>query len=486
MTDFSSGLGWPPASQDLLIRAALLPEDDARRAWHKWTAEHDIETTSWAEVRLLAAVGRRADLLASEPTLAGRVKGIRRFVWAQTQGCLVKTRPALETLHEAGIPMLLFKGAARVAVDPASAADRMVLDIDALVPFDRAIEAFDTLAAGGWELWGWQIERRPPGPIAACHAWSLRRNGGEIDLHHVAHPLDLHPGADKGLWHRSTKADLLGVPVAIPCPTDALLLTLAHGMRYSPEGTADWAIDAAALLDGGRIDWDLLAAEAHARRLEALIAQALSYLAGPLGRPVDDRVRSELNASVIEPFRSELQIVSKYYGPVSREEVRAFRDAATARVRARAPSAPAPPMRRTAVLSRRWHRIDENPSRIIEPVPATIELDDEVAVRISPHVRWLRWLDYVEFKLIAPGLELEIWDCDARTLLRSFRSGLVTSFPAALLRERRIEALEVSVFEPTPRRQNAPAVRAVSVTWIRHAAAAYDENRTNRDVRMRA
>ena len=64
----------PRGGLDLLVRAALAPEVEARAAWRRWRAEHDLDTTSWSEVRMLAAVASRIATLEEDADVRPRCR----------------------------------------------------------------------------------------------------------------------------------------------------------------------------------------------------------------------------------------------------------------------------------------------------------------------------------------------------------------------------------------------------------------------------
>ena len=288
MAEYVRGRGWPTRSCDLLLRAALCSADIAAESWRLWQAEFGLDQASWAEVRLLAAVAKRADL-----GLDKRVAGIRKFVWAQTQMQLVPAAEGLEALAAVGIPLLLLKGAARVAVDPAVASERLIRDVDVLVPVEQASLALETLIAHGWQFEGWQAKQREIHPIDAHHAWSVRRGRGEVDLHHYSNFLNRSEGIDSRLWDRSIPVTWRCIRVRVPAPADALLLALIHGLRWSRERAADWVLDSQAAIASG-VDWDALVMSAQARGMGWIAYQGLTYLRERVQCPVPDSVLTTL------------------------------------------------------------------------------------------------------------------------------------------------------------------------------------------------
>lgn len=302
--------GTPTGSLDLLARAALAPLAQARLAWQYWRRDHDIDTTPWNEVRMLGAVAARIDELEADSPIRPRVLGIRKFLWVQSQICLQQGLTGLAALARADIPTLVFKGAARIALDASTAQERLIRDVDVLVPLGRELAAFQTLEQAGWEIVDepWQLRLRKLAPVAGHHAWSLRKGKAEIDLHHFTNHLNRLRGDDDGLWARSQALTWRGVPTRVPCATDALLTALIHGVRWSVDNAADWTVDACALIDGGEVDWDIFLQEARLRCVQAVVRAGLRYLQEALDKRIPDELISALTAETDSEQEGELRI----------------------------------------------------------------------------------------------------------------------------------------------------------------------------------
>jgi hypothetical protein len=292
--------GLPTGPLDLLAKAALAPPDVARPAWSEWRRGYSLDETPWNEVRMLGAIAPRLKWLEADAGIAPRILGIRKFLYAKTQTCLLAGMDGLRALASARIPLVLLKGVARIARDPAAAQERLVRDIDVLVPFDQKGRAFAVLRDAGWRFSAsgqWQSSWHAMDDAASHHAWALAKGNGEIDLHHFSNYLNRLIGDDDGLWRRATPIDWRGISVLLPAATDNLIVCTAHGLRSSTESTADWAIDACATIAGAAIDWDLLVAEVRRRQLDAIMLVGLRYIKEVLQKPVPAAVLHDLAAT---------------------------------------------------------------------------------------------------------------------------------------------------------------------------------------------
>ena len=300
-------------SLDLLLKSALCKETEAVLAWKAWRSQYNIDATPWNEVRILGVIAGRIDSLELNSPIRARLMGIRKFLWVQTQFCIQKTWPALKCLHDGGIPILLLKGAARIAREPSCSQERLIRDIDVLVPIGLQSKAIEILLRSGWKLTPqpWQLASFKKNSISGHHAWSFECEGGEIDLHHYSNNLNRLRGDDEKFWEYACALNWGGIAVQVLDPSHDLLTTLVHGVRWSIDGAADWAIDACAYLDDRRLDWDEFLRETEERLLQAIVFRGLSYLRDSLGKEIPLRVFKSLSDQIDKSMAEELDY---FYG----------------------------------------------------------------------------------------------------------------------------------------------------------------------------
>ncbi|MFO0993048.1 MAG: nucleotidyltransferase family protein [Hyphomicrobiales bacterium] len=215
----------------------------------------------------------------------------------------------MRTLNGASIPILLMKGAARIARDPTAAQERLIRDVDVLVPFKDKSRAFDMLSASGWGYKPsarWQDFWRGIDETSH-HAWSFTKGNADIDLHHHSNHLNRLVGDDDLLWQRAKSLNWRGLPVFVPAASDNLLMSIVHGVRWSKEQAADWTIDASAAIDSGGVDWPAFVTEAKSRKVEAVAVSGLRYLSNALGKPIPADAIAELEDAVTPMQLSEME-----------------------------------------------------------------------------------------------------------------------------------------------------------------------------------
>ncbi|MCU0647911.1 MAG: nucleotidyltransferase family protein [Gemmatimonadaceae bacterium] len=287
---------WPTPEQTLLLRAALGTGDEAEAAFRQWQGVVDVESEfGWSSVRLLPLVYRSLQQAGSHDPLMGRLKGVYRRMWAETHQRFQRVVPTLRALRDAGVEVLLLKGAPLVLTVYRNHALRPMSDVDLCVRSADVALAMSILEREGWALvepWGDGTDRR-----RYTHAAQYRHpEGGEIDLHWHVLAERLDDVADAWFWASVEPLDFCGVGVWQLDPTRQLLHTIVHGVRWNPEPPIRWIADATALLatHGAVIDWDALCTFAAASRVSHRTGLGLRYLRVQHGAPVPAAVFDRL------------------------------------------------------------------------------------------------------------------------------------------------------------------------------------------------
>ena len=330
---------WPSPTQELLLRAALMPDERALQAWRRVRSQIDVEELDGATQALLPALRKNLLALGVDDELLSLFKGVHRYSWARTQLLLAPMIPMVQALERAGIPTLLLKGAAFVADTRLDAGMRPMNDIDVLVPTARARAAIDVLLEMGLvpvgEVPAWYVADYAP-RFVPSHGF---RDGldRQLDLHwHVLHA-SCQPEADEDFWAAAEPIELLGVRTRALCPADELLLVILHGLRWNAIPTYRWVVDAALLCAGaiGPIDYDRLVEQARRRRVTVALRAGLAYLRRVAAAPVPRRSiralgslrpllleRAELRAQGTQPRqRSAIQWEIIYHEQYLRREL---------------------------------------------------------------------------------------------------------------------------------------------------------------------
>ena len=274
---------WPTGGRDQLLQAAIVGDlEKAAAAYRQWEATTDFNDVDFAAMRLLVAIAHRIpdDILKAKDR--ARLSGVERKLWSESLVALRSAGPALAAIENAGIDVMVFKGAVRTVLDYSNLRGRYASELDLLVRPDDFRRAWGAIRGAGWQY----VLGFEPNLDLLIGANLSKPKSGELDLHKYAyHQLlmsDIEPTA---LWARASKHQFLGHAVFVPSPTDRLLMAIAHGMIGGHE-QSDWLVDCALLVQGGEVDWPLFLELARERGVSAHAAIVLSYLAGPLEVPV--------------------------------------------------------------------------------------------------------------------------------------------------------------------------------------------------------
>ena len=285
---------WPTSTQRLLLRACLLQGEKAQIAWNDWRALSSIDLVDAGSFRLMPLLYANLTANRIETTEVHRLKGLYRYFWIRHQQLVHFSLPAVKSLNESGIPIMLIKGAALNITAYAGKALRPMADIDVLVPHNRALEAIDKIESLGWTS-RFRNQYRLVEVAHACHF--VGPGNTELDLHwHLLHS-DCSPLADRGFWDRSIPHVWNGVPIRVPSTEDQLLHACEHGARYNLVPPLRWLSDATLLINQrcGGIDWECLARTSIEKDITLPVMETLQYLRRELDQSIPKSVLEDLN-----------------------------------------------------------------------------------------------------------------------------------------------------------------------------------------------
>lgn len=290
----------PTPTEELLVRAALLPEDRALEAWQRWCRLETPATVDWRSRQILPLVADHlGDAIGPEATELARRQ--RRRNWADNRLDLAVLHDALELLRDVVADPVVMKGAALVD-DVYPPGLRPMGDADLVVgpePYERAIE---TLLSAGWEPIDRVSDRR------VSRAAALRSpNGRSIDVHRWAAFPRATRRADDAMLARSVPSTRLGARV--PTTADAIVLAILHGPDIGGASAIRWPLDVARLVAhraGHQPDpaqlWDDVAQAARALGVSRFVGTALDWCRADLGLALDAGWCADLRAERPDPW----------------------------------------------------------------------------------------------------------------------------------------------------------------------------------------
>ncbi|MBU1701870.1 MAG: nucleotidyltransferase family protein [Candidatus Eisenbacteria bacterium] len=303
---------WPTKDQEILLRAALLTGDKALDAWLEWTSRNDFieENHDRGSFRLFPLVYKNLVACGLNDPLMTRLKGLYRYSWCANQRLFHETAAILKSLHEAGLQTMVLKGAPMALYYYNDVGVRPMADVDVLVPQEQVQEAIARLEKEDWRA----NTRSITDDLRFRHAVQLiGKDDHEFDLHWHVYRECLQNEADEELWQRSMELSFAGVPTRAMEPTDTLLHTVVHGIRWNPEPSIRWIPDAMIILQkaGNNIDWDRVLDQAGRRRIRLRAARGLRYLQEIFEAPIPHRILDGLES--VPPTFTE-RIEYRYIG----------------------------------------------------------------------------------------------------------------------------------------------------------------------------
>lgn len=171
---------------------------------------------------------------------------------------------ALRALNQAGIPVIVLKGAALVNSVYPNAGLRPMADVDILVRLEHAEGAKKVLLDAGYCENNWP-ELRPGFAkefLAEVELTSPLAGAGVLEIHwRLIGPLFASRFVDEeALWRRAEPAEFNGQPAFTLSPEDWLLHIAAHaGYKHRSYALRDiWDVDALLRQTGERLDWERL------------------------------------------------------------------------------------------------------------------------------------------------------------------------------------------------------------------------------------
>jgi hypothetical protein len=277
----------PNAAQLDLLRAALLPPEQAGPAWRSWKErDRPLETVDGASARMFPQLWANRVAAGIDTDDISLLKTVYRQTLGRNTVILKAALEAAQVLTDADVPVLFIKGAAMIAMSNGSLGLRPIADVDVLVPEADAERAVTLLMAAGY-----MAESYPP--IGVSHGFTLKRpDGSQLDLHWWAFKT---AGDDRPMFDTAREATILNRRVLIPNATDCLAMAVANAFRRSGSPLR-WISDAVLIFetDADALDWNVLLERARRPGLRPGLATGLDFLAREFAAPVPPFVLSAL------------------------------------------------------------------------------------------------------------------------------------------------------------------------------------------------
>jgi predicted nucleotidyltransferase len=206
----------------------------------------------------------------------GMLRGIYRKAWSKNQTLFHEMAKVVEYLQHAGIKTMLLKGASLSLLYYKNNGARPMADIDLLVPYKQARQAFELLQKAGW------TSTLPLSELDLIFGHAVQLNNSvnqEFDLHW--RPFNsCCDEYEKDFWDGAIPVKMANVNSLAPNPTNMLFHVIIHGMAWNPVPSIRWVADAITLInsDNFAIDWQQLVDMARKQYLSLRLNNGLQYL----------------------------------------------------------------------------------------------------------------------------------------------------------------------------------------------------------------
>lgn len=289
---------WPEGGRLLLLHAALNPDEDAAfQALKDWLAQNQLDDAGFPEHRLFSAITSRFGRALSGLDEYPRLVGLQRLHWTQSRLAVAANLPPLKAFVDAGLKVVLLKGAARVALDLNEQKSRTAFDLDLLLPDGDFEAAVETLSALGWQSSRGESTLGLKARLSSIRARNFKKGRfGDIDLHRSAYQyIQASEADDAKLFEQVQPATYYGIPVFIPSVEERLAMAMGHG-AWDGHHHSDWLVDIAGIIERETVDWEKLHELAVNRHILGPVIIALSFLAHELNVPIDADVLQRFGA----------------------------------------------------------------------------------------------------------------------------------------------------------------------------------------------
>jgi len=279
---------WPTEQQELLLKAALLKGTESVQSWEKWIDSTDVNAIDIGSQRLLPLLMMNLHSQGISHPILSKFKGVYRQTWYRNQMLFHEIATVIRLFQQNGIETMILKGAALVVDYYKDPGLRPMDDFDLLVPTSKIVPAINQLRT----LIMWKPKKR----LDLNNPWEkefplISRSGNNLDLH--CHILFETPqqDADKDFWEAAIPTSIGNTPTLALNPTDQLLHTLVHGLRWNQVPSLRWIADTNMILSSKlNIDWDRLIFQSKKNEVLLVMKETLQYMAGRMNAPVPSDV----------------------------------------------------------------------------------------------------------------------------------------------------------------------------------------------------
>jgi hypothetical protein len=299
-------------SQSLLLAMLAAPASDVRSLYEKWAAATPFDLLDGGSYRLMPMLHKKIAPLNLHDARYEKIKGIYRYTLYKNSMILSGLRKIIQSLSDAGVRVMILKGASLILTYYPDKAVRPMNDIDLLVEEKNLNQTLDVLTGLGFQDIGQQtydlsLRRHPAVTLAGRH-------GFELDVHWNL-LTEYNPQNDPVAWWRDARVmDWQGLPVCLLSPEDQVMHLCAHGVKWDALPSIRWIPDVLNVLcHEPDIAWPVLLDKCSQRRLTLPVRCGLLYLKKHFDAPVPEDVLELLFRQSVS--LSEEKLFTRYTSP---------------------------------------------------------------------------------------------------------------------------------------------------------------------------
>jgi len=304
---------WPSKDDALLLKAILLPRQEAIKAWEEWLNIVNVDTIEAGTQRMFPLLYVKLKEYNIDHPLMNRFKGIYRRTWYKNQIFFHHMVPLLKSFKDAGIDSIVLKGAALTVLYYKDLGLRHMSDFDLMIAPSDVKNALIILKTLGYMPIGYTWESFDDKVLYFQHGWGFKHTESEIDFDLHWHLLRENCGIndDDALWQHIQPIEINNFPTNTLNATDHLMHACVHGLEKNIVASIRWAADAKIIIDQNKIEWERLIREAQKRKVILPILQAFNYLHDELSVSIPGEVLSKLSALKLDKI--------EHYGAIARQ-----------------------------------------------------------------------------------------------------------------------------------------------------------------------
>lgn len=300
---------YPTEQQKLLLKAALLPQEDALKAWNQWYPSAEINSLDSDSNQLLALLYRNFSQSNIELANQDKLKGIYRHNWTNNQIKLPGFFSILEQLSQAGIEAIHLNTPTLVYCYYKDYGSRPINSFSLMIKPADFLKVSNVLSSLGWQSQQNELAIEDNSVVNKIFykdnllLYLLSRIFWAIPQDHT----------DNQIWQQAKKIKVDNYQIYLISPTDQFLV-LCLQAHYNPiPALIHWLTDCMIILQSAEteIDWVRLVTQAQRYQLILPLRNMLSFLNHLLGISIPDWVFPSLYTMPI----SDHELVTYYVPP---------------------------------------------------------------------------------------------------------------------------------------------------------------------------